>query len=171
MFHPESRRMIENHPTDQCRGIRRNKHIERAPPSHIRRVLYKSTGNSWTKGSRDAENVAEAVTKQTVLHGDQLAHDVVVGELRGGADADEGHATDEGWDGLRGGTDDAAEGGADCAGDKDVAALVSEVIREMGRTRKECEGVTYRRPKMSDTRPIINSVMALANVYTSDTHM
>ena len=170
MLHPESRRMVENHPASQRRGIRSNKHIIRPPPPHIRRVLDKSAGYSWAERTGYAEDVAEAVPKETVFHRDQLAHDVVVGELCSSADADEGHAADEVGDGFCGCADDATKSGADGAGDEDVAAVVSRML-SCGRFEREIIDATYRRPKMSDTRPIINSVMALANVYTSDTQM
>jgi hypothetical protein len=121
MLHPERWRMVKHHPAEQSRRVASDEYVIRTAPTNFGLVLDECTGDGWTKGAGYTEDVAKAVAEETVLHGNQLAHHVVVGELCSGAHADESHAANEVWDACCSGTYDGAKSTADGTTDKDVA--------------------------------------------------
>ena len=121
MLHLEGRWVVENDPASESQRINANEHIVRASPANRRMILYECARICWSKCGRDSKDVAEPITKDTVLHRHKFTHDIVIGELGRGGDADEYHAADEGWDILSRGADNAPDGAADCSANEDVA--------------------------------------------------
>ena len=134
--------MVEEEPSQEASHIDADEDVVAPAPAHVRMVLNKGVRNDGTNArAGEGEHVTEGIAGEAVLHGDQLAHYVVVGELSGSGHADDGGAPDQGVD-----------------------ALGSRAEMDPMTPRAAPPTKIQRRPKMSVMRPMIVSMTAEVSV-------
>jgi hypothetical protein len=94
--------VVEEEPAKERGKFDADEYVVTATPSDFRLVDDECIRDERCDSrSRYAKEIAEGVSSEAVLHGNELAHDIEVRELCSGSDTQDSSCTDQGVDALR----------------------------------------------------------------------